>query len=416
MSADVRALPLPDERACPFGPPPEIEELRRDSPVARVRCPTGIDAWLVTRYADVREVLGDPERFSSRSGMAGHLLANQPPDAPVEEGDFHRMDGADYVRFRRVMGPAISTVKRTELFRPVVRRRVDELLDALAAEPVEPGEPVDLHARFANPLTSSVIAELLDVPEDDRALFADLATTLFDGTTDVEELGKAQLALFGYLHNLVTERMRQPGDDVISVMAAKARAAESPFTELELTKIAAALLAAGFDTTASAISHGMLALLSHPEQFALLRDDPGLAANAAEEVLRLVAIGSGMLRVATVDTEIAGVPVAAGDYVVAAAQAADHDPERFPDPGRLDVTRPRGPHLAFGHGPHQCPGQHIARLELTEVLASLPSRVPTLRLARPLEEIRFRTETSVYGPLWLPATWNEILPKPQQPS
>lgn len=407
MSADVRALPLPDERACPFGPPPEIEELRRDSPVARVRCPTGIDAWLVTRYTDVREVLGDPERFSSRSGMAGHLLANQPPDAPVEEGDFHRMDGADYVRFRRVMGPAISTVKRTELFRPVVQRTVDELLDELAADS---GDAVDLHARFANPLTSSVIAELLDVPEADRPLFANLAATLFDGTTDVEDLDEARLALFGYVYNLVAERMKRPGDDVISVMAAKASAAESPFTELELTKIASALLAAGFDTTASAISYGMLALLSHPEQFALLRDDPSLAENAAEEVLRLVAIGSGMLRVATVDTEIAGVPVAAGDYVVAAAQAADHDPERFPDPGRLDVTRPRGPHLAFGHGPHQCPGQHIARLELTAVLASFPRRVPTLRLALPLDEIEFRAQTSVYGPLRLPVTWDEILP------
>lgn len=409
MSAEVRPLPLPDERACPFGPPPEIDGLRRDAPVARVRCPTGIDAWYVTRYADVREVLGDPERFSSRSGMAGHLLANQPPDAPVEEGDFHRMDGADYVRFRRVMGPAISTVKRTERFRPVVQRTVDGLLDELARE-VACGEPVDLHARFANPLTSSVIAELLDVPSGDRALFANLAGTLFDGTSDVEELGKAQLALFGYLHNLVTARMAQPGEDVISVMATKARDAESPFTELELTKIAAALLAAGFDTTASAISYGMLGLLSHPEQFALLREDPSLAANAAEEVLRLLAIGSGMLRVATVDTEIAGVAVAAGDYVVAAAQAADHDPARFAEPGRLDVTRPRGPHLAFGHGPHQCPGQHIARLELTAALASLPRRVPSLRLARPLEEIEFRKDSSVYGPRWLPVAWDEVLP------
>src|SRR4051812_30369089 len=114
MSTTSVPLPVPRERECPFGPAPEIADLRRDSPVTKVLCPTGIEAWLVTRYTDVREVLGDPERFSSRPGMAGHLLANQPPDAPVEEGDFHRMDGDDYLRFRRVIAPSITTVKRTE--------------------------------------------------------------------------------------------------------------------------------------------------------------------------------------------------------------------------------------------------------------------------------------------------------------
>lgn len=402
MSSASVQLPLPRERECPFGPAPEIADFRRVSPVVMVSCPTGIDAWLVTRYADVREVLGDQERFSIRSGMAGHLLANQPPDAPVEEGDFHRMDGSDYQRFRRVIAPSITTVKRTELFRPLIQGIVDELLDELAAEP----GPVDLHERFSNPLTSSVIAELLDVPPADRSLFGDLAKALFDGTTDAEDLDAARLPLFGYLYNLVAARMREPGDDVISVIATKAGEADRAFTELELTKIAAGLLVAGFDTTASAITYGMLALLSHPEQFALLRDDPALAPNAADEILRLLAAGSGMLRVATVDTTIAGSPIAAGEYVVAAAQAANHDPARFDDPGRLDITRPRRANLAFGHGPHQCPGQHVARLELTTVLATLPRRIASLRLAVPLDEIEYRKDTSVFGPVTLPVDWD----------
>ncbi|MDA3646861.1 cytochrome P450 [Saccharopolyspora indica] len=409
MSSETGAhpLPLPREQVCPFGPAPEVAEIRRDSPVLRVSCPTGIDAWLVTRYADVREVLGDPVRFSSRPGISGHVLANQPPDAPIEEGDFHRMDGPEYLRYRRVVAPAITAVKRTELFRPVVQRVVDELLDALEAG------PVDLHEEFAGPLASSVIAELLDVPHEDRSFFCDLARALFDGTTDVAELDAVRLPLFGYLHELVAQRVREPGDDVISVLAAKARAATRPFTELELLKIAAGLLAAGFDTTASTITYGVLALLRHPDQFALLREDPSLAPGATEELLRLLTGGSGVLRVATVDTELAGTPIAAGDYVVAAAQAADHDPEQFADPGRLDITRPRGPHLAFGHGPHQCPGQHIARLELTTVLATLPRRIPSLRLAVPFEEIEFRAETVVFGPRRLPVTWDEVLPAEQ---
>jgi cytochrome P450 len=398
-------LPLPRERACPFGPAPEVADLRQSSPVVKVSCPTGINAWLVTRYADVREVLGDPERFSVRTGQAGHVLANQPPDAEIEEGDFNRMDGQEHLRFRRVVAPAITTVKRTELFRPLVQRTVDNLLDALATET----GPIDLHERFSNPLTSSVVAELLDVPYADRHLFGDVATALFDATTEVDEVDAAKSPLLDYVHDLVLRRMREPGDDVISVIAAKAQAGNHPFTELELTKIAAGLLVAGFDTTAGLITYGVLALLDSPEQFALLRDDPALAPNAAEELLRLLSNGAGLMRVATVDTEIAGTAIAAGDFVVAAVQSANHDPEQFADPDQLSVTRPRGAHLGFGHGPHQCPGQHIARLELTTVLATLPRRVPSLRLAEPLDEIGFRKETVVFGPVALPVTWDEIL-------
>lgn len=372
----------------------------------RVICPTGVRAWLVTRYADVREVLSDQRRFSARSGQAGHVLRNQPPDALVEEGDFNRMDSADHLRFRRVIAPAVTTVKRTELFRPLVQRIADELLDELATRT----GPVDLHAEFSNPLTSSVIAELLDVPGEERKLFHDVARALFDARVEVEELEAVRAPLFGYVHELVTRRMREPGEDVISVMAAKAQAADREFTELELTKIAAGLLAAGYDTTASMITYATLALLDNPDQFALLRDDPAAAPNAAEEIIRLLGVGSGLMRVATADTEIAGTPIAAGDFIVVAVQSANHDPEQFPDPERLDITRPRGAHIGFGHGPHQCPGQHIARIELTTVLATLPRRVPSLRLAVPMDDIEFKKETAILGPVELPVTWDEILP------
>jgi cytochrome P450 len=401
---DALPLPLPRERECPFGPAPEVADIRRRSPVLRVTCPTGVRAWLVTRYADVREVLGDQERFSARSGQAGHILRNQPPDAPVEEGDFNRMDGADHLRFRRVIAPAITTVKRTELFRPLVQRVVDRLLDALSTET----GPVDLHEKFSTPLTSSVIAELLDVPGEERVLFHNVARALFDGHVDVDELAAAQIPLYEYVHQLVAHRMREPGEDVISVMAAKAQAAQRSFTELELTKIAAGLLAAGYDTTASMITYSTLALLNDPDQFELLRDDPAAASNAAEEFIRLLGVGSGLMRVATVDTELAGTPIAAGDFVVLAVQSANHDPEQFPEPERLDITRPRGPHVGFGHGPHQCPGQHIARMELTTVLATLPRRIPSLRLAVPMDDIEFKKNTVVFGPVKLPVAWDRI--------
>jgi cytochrome P450 len=150
--------------------------------------------------------------------------------------------------------------------------------------------------------------------------------------------------------------------------------------------------------------------LNDPDQFALLRDDPAAASTAAEELIRLLGVGGGLTRVATVDTEIAGTSIAAGDLVVVAVQSANHDPEHFPEPERLDITRPRGAHLGFGHGPHQCPGQHIARMELATVLATLPRRIPSLRLAVPLDEIEFKKETVVFGPVTLPVAWDKVLP------
>jgi cytochrome P450 len=371
-----------------------------------VSCPTGIDAWLVTSYAQAREVLGDPRRFSNNSGQAGHVIAAMPPDAPLEEGDFSRMDGIDHVRFRRVFAPAISTLKRMEQFRPMVQRTVDGLLDALATKT----GPVDLHEEFSKPLTTAVIAELLDVPYADRALFQRAAEALFSGKSQVEDLEAARFPLFEYVAEQIVQRRTAPGEDALSVLVGRGQEAEQPFSDLELTKMAAGLLAAGYDTTASLISYATLALLEHPEQFALLRDDPGTVPAAVEELLRLLAVGSGLLRVAKVDTEIAGTAVAAGDYVVVAIQAANHDPAQFADPERLDITRQANAHIGFGHGPHQCVGQQIARLEISSVLGTLPRRVPSLRLAVPLADVTFKAETSVYGPVALPVVWDAVLP------
>ncbi|GAA2822332.1 cytochrome P450 [Crossiella cryophila] len=408
MSAttSARPLPVPREDLCPFGPAPEVADLRARTPVTRVTCPTGIEAWLVTRYADVREVLGDPRRFSNRCGSAGHLLANMPPETPIEQGDFFKMDGPEHVRFRRVFAPAITTARRIEEFRPMVLRTADELLDGLAAET----GPVDLHERFSKPLTSSVIAGLLGVPYADRGVFQRVAETLFSGGTDVDELNAVKFPLYDYVADLVRARRAEPGEDVLSVLVTRGREHEQPFNDLELTKMAVGLLVAGYDTTASSITYGVLALLADRTQFDRLAADPALAVGATEELVRLLGVGAGLLRVATVDTEIGGQPIAAGEYVIAAAQAANHDPAHFPEPERLDIDRRTTSHLGFGHGPHHCVGQQIARLELTTALATLPCRVPTLRLAVPQAEIRFKADTTVYGPAALPVTWDEVLP------
>lgn len=405
--ADESTLPLPDENARPFGPAPAVDRIRDSEPLARVACPTGITAWLVTRHAEAREVLGDPRRFSSRPGTAGHLVANMPPEAPVEDGDFFRMDGRDHVRFRHVFAPAVSTTRRMALIRPMVQRIVDDTLDALDTG----SRPVNLHEEFSKPVTTAVIAELLGVPYADRRYFQRAAETLFSTATDTEDLDNVETPLFEYVYGLVVRRRAEPGTDALSILVDRGQRADRPLNDLELVKMAAGLLIAGYDTTASLISHAVLALLDAPAQFALLRDDPAAVPGAVEEVVRLLGAGGGLLRVAAVDTEIGGTPVAAGDYVVVNVQAANHDPARFADPERLDVARAENPHIGFGFGPHQCVGQHVARLELTAVLGTVPRRVPSLRLAVPFDEVEFKTETVIFGPARLPVTWDAILPR-----
>jgi cytochrome P450 len=365
-----------------------------------------VPAWLVTRYADVRSVLGDPEVFSNRPGTAVHLLAGFGGDTPVGEGEFARMDGAEHLRFRRHLAPEVSSMKRIEQLRPLVERIVGEKLDDLATT----APPVDLYAGFARPVTTAVIAELLGVPDGDRALFQQAAEALFSGASDRAEVASALAPLFRYLHELVAARRRDSGDDVLSRMIVRSDRTDRPFTDVELVRMSASLLVAGYDTTASMISHSVLALLQQPEQLDRLRRDPSLARTAAEELVRYLGVGGGLAREVTRDTEIGGQPIKAGDYVVVAIQSANRDGALYADGDQLDIGRASGPHLGFGHGPHQCAGQQLARLELTTVLATLPRRVPSLRLAVPFDEIRFKVESAVLGPVAVPVTWDAIVP------
>ena len=406
-------LPLPRERECPFGPPAEYSRLRDEAPVTRVRCPTGLVAWLVTRYPDVRAVLGDPERFRTRPGQAAHVLAHMEPGLPVSEGEFSRMDGPDHLRFRRHMAPEISAMRRIDQLRPMVRRIVEERIDHLA----ELSPPVDLHTAFARPITAAVIAEMLGVPPADRVLFHQAADALFNTGTSTGDLRDALTPLMGYLHGLVALRRTTPGDDVLSGLVTRSDDADRRFTDQELVTMAAAMLIAGYDTTASMLTYGTLMLLEHPDELAALRRDPHLAVTAADEMVRYLGVGIGLLREVAHDTTIGGQPVSAGDFVVLAIQSANRDPALVADPDRLDIGRKPPAHLGFGHGPHQCVGQQLARLELTTVLGSLPARVPTLRLAVPMSEVEFKADTVVLGPKTLPVAWDAVLPgaEPQEP-
>ncbi len=393
-------LPLPQEDRLPFDPPPVYAELRAAPRPIRVACPTGLDAWLIADYAGVREVLGDGRRFSTRPGQAAHVLAAfGGPEAPV--GSFSQMDGPEHIRIRRNFAPQVSHPHRLAELRPLVEQITDDAITRMLGS----AQPFELHSQFSTAITTAVIAELIGVPPGQRHLLHDAATALFTTSTTPDGLRRALEPLWGYLYQLVATRRARPGDDVLSRMIEHSADSDRPLTDAELTQMNGALLIAGFDTTASMITYGLACLLNTPGQWEKLCVDPGLAGSAAEELVRYLGVSIGLLRQATEDTVINGQPIRAGDYVVVAVQSGNRDTALHPDADTFDVTRKPGAHLGFGHGAHACVGQQIARIELTTVLGALARRVPTLRIAVPLEEIEWKKDSVVRGPAELPVAW-----------
>ncbi|AIJ22000.1 cytochrome P450 [Amycolatopsis methanolica 239] len=192
----------------------------------------------------------------------------------------------------------------------------------------------------------------------------------------------------------------EPTDDVLG------NRTTSDLTDEELSGIGTFLLGAGLDTTANMIALGAFALLRDPDQLAALRDDPALADSAVEELLRYLTIADTGVRAALEDVELDGQVIQAGESVTITANAANRDPERFPDPDTLDLRRHAAGHLAFGHGIHQCLGQQLARVEMRVAIPALFARFPTLRLAVPADEVPLRHDMSIYGVHRLPVTWD----------
>ncbi|CAM5596373.1 Cytochrome P450 OS=Streptomyces rimosus subsp. rimosus (strain ATCC / DSM 40260 / JCM 4667 /NRRL 2234) OX=1265868 GN=SRIM_024830 PE=3 SV=1 [Streptomyces rimosus subsp. rimosus] len=200
---------------------------------------------------------------------------------------------------------------------------------------------------------------------------------------------------------LVAAKRAEPTDDLLSDLTT------SDLTEEELIGVGGVLLAAGLDTTANMLGLGTFALLSNPDQLDALRADPGLAGQTVEELLRYLSVADPIPRAALEDVEIEGRLVRAGETVTVSVQAANRDPLKFPDPDRFDIHRKATGHVSFGHGPHQCLGQQLARVEMTVAFPALFARFPTLRLAVPPQEVPLRDRANIYGVISLPVTWQQ---------
>jgi len=308
------------------------------------------------------------------------------------------MDPPDHTRLRRMLNREF-TVRRVNAMRPRVAGIVDGFLEHMERT----GQPADLMRAFALPVPSLVICELLGVPYADRADFQRRSDILLSSAGSPQSQDDNAREMNDYMVGLIAEHRRNPGEDILGTLI---REHAADVTDDELVGIGNILLIAGHETTANTIGLGTLLLLQHPDQLALVRDDPTVLRTAIEEILRhLSIVQSGSPRLVTEDITIGGQPISAGEMVVVALPSANRDPAFLADADRFDVTRAPGAHVAFGHGIHQCLGQQLARMEMAVALPALLRRFPGLRLDGPQEALRFRDQGPVNGVRALPLSW-----------
>jgi cytochrome P450 len=378
---------------------PAYAALRASESVVRVRLPYGEPAWLVTRYADARLVLGDPRfsraasrgrdepRLQAQSFAAG-ILGTDPPE---------------HTRLRSVIAAAFTRRRVEEL-----RARTAEIVGGLLDDVVLRAAPFDLVSEVAVPLPVTVICELLGVPTTDRQLVQEWsdASLSTSGLTH-DEVRQHLARLYRYLATRLAERRRSPTDDLLSALVL-AGAEPSTASGRDLLHLAVALLVAGHETTVRQIPNMVFALLTHPDQLAAVRADERLIPAAVEESMRWIPLSTSacFARYPVVDVELGGVLIRAGEPVLVAMASANRDEQVFEEGDRLMVDRTGAPHLGFGHGPHYCPGAALARMELQVLLTQLLRRLPGLRLATPAAEIDWTGDSLARTPRSLLLAWD----------
>ncbi|MFD7658639.1 cytochrome P450 [Actinosynnema sp. NPDC059797] len=406
-STNRLSLGLPPELTAresgPFDPPELITRLAGQGPVHRLTLTDGEPMWLVTGHDEARAALSDPrlgsDRFRSERVVAKlpEQFRERATDRRRRAGNFVTLDPPAHTRYRKLLTGQF-TVRRMRQLVPRIEGIVTEHIDAMLAA----GTTADLVPAFALPVPSLVICELLGVDYADRHEFQERSSTLLRLDTPLDEVARIADELRAFMLDLIRRKRAEPADDLLSGLVE----ADPTLTDDELIGIANLLLVAGHETTANMLALGTFALLEHPDQLARLRADPALVDGAVEELLRhLSIIHLGVLRLTLEEVEVAGEVIPADSDVLISVIAPNRDPRRFDRPDELDVTRPRGPHLAFGHGVHQCLGQQLARVEMAVGFTELLRRLPDLRLAVPADQVPLRSDMLIYGVHSLPVAW-----------
>lgn len=398
-------------------PHPFYRQLRDEAPVHRITLPDKRTLWLLTRYDDVATLLRD-ERFVKSPANVPCLPGEKPVKEPWMPAFIrplaHNMldqDGADHTRLRnlvhRVFTPKLIEQMRQEISQ-ITQRLIDSALHASRAN----GGMVDLLQQVALPLPVTVIAKILGVYADDYQKFARWAAAFVGNTnmTDMLLSIPSLWQLMRYLRNLIAERRANPRDDLITALV-QAQDNDDQLNDDEVLAMVVILLTAGFETTVNLISSGVLALLQHPDQWAMLRDAvkgrtanrDGLLRSTVEELVRYTSpVSLGTERYATTEITLHGVTIPRGAFVGGAIISANYDERRFAQPDVLNLMREDNRHLGFGNGVHYCLGAPLARLEVQIALAAIVEQMPNLRLAVPVSQLRWRKSLIIRGLKALP--------------
>ncbi|MEU9341805.1 cytochrome P450 [Streptomyces sp. NPDC048278] len=395
----VRFWPVDDLPA--LDPDPFLDEMLREEPVTRIRLAYGAgEAWLVTRYEDVRFVTSDP-RFSRELVVGRDITSMRPAPVASQTAGLQYIDPPGHNRLRRVVARAF-TGRAMQRLRPMAERRAGELLDAMEAA----GPPADLMEQLHGPFPIAVIRDFLGVDEKDWHRWAATGEALLSAGSDAEERAReAARTTRARIAELLRSRRDEPREDLAGVLAQAT--ADGEITDDEAISLATAIQVSGGHAVRNNSGSMMYALLTHPGHLDRLRREPELLPRAVDELFRYVPHrnGVGIPRVAVEDVEVGGRLIRAGDVVYNAYVAANRDPAVFTDPDDLDFDRADGPHIAFGHGPHHCMAAIMARMEAEVMIGSVLARFPGIRLAVPPEEVGFQCQGLIRGPRTLPVTW-----------
>ncbi|MFE9421618.1 cytochrome P450 [Kitasatospora sp. NPDC006697] len=367
--------------------------------LGRVRLPHGEgEAWLAGKYADVTKVTSDA-RFSRALLLQQDVTRLAANPIPLEDA-VGFADPPEHTRLRRAASRAFMP-RKIEERRPYAEQLAGRLIDGM----LERGAPGDLMADYYDQFALHGMSELMGIPEPDRAQFAAWTKQIITAKQDPAVSERAKHELGSYLDGLAEQRLAEPRDDLLTHLLEGEKAGE--LTRQQLVAFAELMQISGVNSVRLNSGQIGYVLLSRPELWQRLLDEPELLPQAVEELLRWVPHrnATGQARIAVEDAELGGALIREGQAVHSSYLAANRDPEVFERPEEIDFDRAPNPHLAFGHGPHYCVGATFARMETQVMLRTLLLRLPDLALAVPPEEVQWRVGELIRGPRALPVNW-----------
>ncbi|MET7601645.1 cytochrome P450 [Streptomyces avermitilis] len=382
---------------------PMMTTLLRDEPVSRIRLPFAgdMDAWVVTRYEDVKAVASDP-RFSREAlrdievtAISGHRVAGA--------AALNYTDPPYHTKLRKIVNKAF-TGRHMKGLRPLAQQTADELLDAME----EQGPPADLMTHLHGPLPLAVVSDLLGVPREERDKFTVWPDQILNAGIGAEASMAAKAEVTAYVVELLRGRFGRAADATDDLAGVLAQAWEAGEIEQdEAVSLATAIVISGAHAVRYNSANMVYMLLTHPELMDRLREDSGLVPQAVDELIRHIPHRNavGIPRIAMEDVEVGGHVIPAGDAVYVSYLTANRDPAVFENPDAVDFDRQGVSHLSFGHGVHHCMGAMLARMESEVMVSSLLDRFPKLRLAGPPEDTVFQSKAFIRGPQTLVVTW-----------